>query len=131
MEKANDTQIGGEHYRKSDYQVWDFITDVKMPYLLGCVVKYVMRYEDKNGIEDLNKARHYLAKAKERKLGHWRNETGVSQGKYKMLVDKLMTGYEINCEIKHGILYAIGDGFFNFASSHIQTLIEREIKWTN
>lgn len=31
-------------------------------YLAGNVVKYIARYRDKNGVEDLKKARHYLDK---------------------------------------------------------------------
>jgi hypothetical protein len=31
-------------------------------YLEGNVVKYVSRWKNKNGIEDLKKAQHYLAK---------------------------------------------------------------------
>lgn len=31
-------------------------------YLMGNVVKYIARYRDKNGVEDLKKAQHYLDK---------------------------------------------------------------------
>ena len=62
---ANDTQVGGIHY-KADYQHWDFVCDTDMPYLLGCATKYVARWQDKAGVEDLNKAIHYLEKATER-----------------------------------------------------------------
>jgi hypothetical protein len=31
-------------------------------YLRGNVIKYISRYPEKNGVEDLMKAQHYLAK---------------------------------------------------------------------
>ena len=34
----------------------------KLDYFQGNVVKYVSRYKDKNGLEDLKKARHYIDK---------------------------------------------------------------------
>jgi len=63
--EPNDMQIGGTHYRIK-YQHWDYVCDVKMPYLLACATKYVSRWRDKNGVEDLRKSMHYLAKAEER-----------------------------------------------------------------
>ena len=62
---VNDMQIGGTHYR-SKYQHWDYVCDVRMPYLLACATKYVSRWRDKNGVEDLRKSIHYLAKAEDR-----------------------------------------------------------------
>ena len=63
--EPNDMQIGGTHYR-SKYQHWDYVCDTRMPYLLACATKYVSRWRDKNGVEDLRKSIHYLAKAEER-----------------------------------------------------------------
>lgn len=34
--------------------------DTQVGYMAGNVIKYVARYQDKNGIEDLKKARHYI-----------------------------------------------------------------------
>ena len=61
---ANDMQVGGNHYSK-EYQHWDFAIDTHMPYVIGCTTKYISRWQQKNGIEDLNKAIHYLDKAEE------------------------------------------------------------------
>lgn len=58
---ANERQIGGDHYR-SEYQHWDFVKDLELPYLHGCATKYVTRAFKKNGEEDLRKAIHYIAK---------------------------------------------------------------------
>ena len=59
--KANDIQIGGEHY-KIPIEPWDYIVANNIGYLEGNVIKYVSRYKSKNGLEDLKKARHYLDK---------------------------------------------------------------------
>jgi hypothetical protein len=59
---ANDEQIGGRHYIDKPFQPWDFIVGNKMGYLEGNVIKYVSRYKEKNGLEDLIKASHYLDK---------------------------------------------------------------------
>jgi len=59
---ANETQVGGEHYKDKAIQPWDYISSNNMGYLAGCIVKYVSRYEDKNGLEDLEKAKHFLEK---------------------------------------------------------------------
>jgi len=59
---ANDEQIGGRHYIEKPFQPWDYIVGNKLGYLEGNIIKYVSRYKDKNGLEDLIKASHYLDK---------------------------------------------------------------------
>ena len=58
---ANSTQVGGDHYQKA-VQPWDYIIANNLGYLEGNVVKYVSRWRDKGGIQDLHKAAHYLQK---------------------------------------------------------------------
>ena len=59
---ANERQVGGAHYKDKAIQPWDFIASNKLGYLEGNIIKYVSRWQDKGGIEDLRKARHYLDK---------------------------------------------------------------------
>lgn len=59
--KANGKQIGGDHY-KSDYQHWDWVLHVHLPYLPAQVTKYLSRWRKKNGLQDLKKADHFLDK---------------------------------------------------------------------
>jgi|TARA_R110000803_G_scaffold41582_3_gene89312 hypothetical protein len=47
-------------YYKKQIQVTDFILSYNMDWLEGNVIKYVTRYKDKNGVEDLKKAEWYL-----------------------------------------------------------------------
>ena len=53
-------QIGGEHYKKYKIQPVEFIMQNNIPYAEGNVIKYILRHRDKNGIEDLKKAIHYI-----------------------------------------------------------------------
>jgi len=62
QEVANKVQVGGEHYKNKDIQPWDAIHAWGLGFFSGNVVKYVARYREKNGVEDLKKARHYLDK---------------------------------------------------------------------
>jgi len=58
---ANEQQVGGDHY-KTEIQPWDFIVANNLGYLEGNIIKYVSRWKDKGGVEDLKKAQHYLQK---------------------------------------------------------------------
>ena len=53
-------QVGGNHYSKLAIQPVEYINSNNLTYLQGNVIKYVTRYKDKNGIEDLQKAKHYI-----------------------------------------------------------------------
>jgi len=64
MQRANEKQIGGDHYR-CKYQHWDFATKNHLDYLQGCATKYVSRWRKKNGIQDLKKSLHYVEKLSE------------------------------------------------------------------
>lgn len=59
---ANAVQVAGSHYKSKAIQPWDYIASNKLGYFEGNVVKYVSRWKDKGGVEDLRKARHYLEK---------------------------------------------------------------------
>ena len=58
----NDIQVGGTHYKEQDIQPWDAIHAGGLGFFSGNVVKYVARHNQKGGINDLRKARHYLDK---------------------------------------------------------------------
>lgn len=60
--KASNRQVGGTHYKKKPNGVghWDYCTIVNVPYLEGCASKYTTRWRDKGGMEDLEKAIHYI-----------------------------------------------------------------------
>lgn len=62
MDSADLKQVGGTHYVKYKIQAWDYITQNDIGYLEGNVIKYVSRWKDKGGVQDLLKAKHYLEK---------------------------------------------------------------------
>lgn len=57
---AKDYQIGGSHYKNKGIQPIEYIMANKLSFCEGNVVKYVSRWRDKNGLDDLLKAKHYL-----------------------------------------------------------------------
>jgi len=57
---ALNTQVGGSHYKDLPIQPVEFIERNNLGFCAGNVIKYVCRYKNKNGIEDLKKAKHYL-----------------------------------------------------------------------
>jgi len=67
MIKASDMQIGGSHYTSKTVQPWaameSWMTKEQFSgFLRGNAIKYLARCDDKGGVEDLKKARHYLDK---------------------------------------------------------------------
>lgn len=55
-----DIQVGGDHYKKMPIQPLEFIAKNNLDFFQGNVIKYVLRYKDKNGVEDLRKAIHFI-----------------------------------------------------------------------
>lgn len=58
--KASDLQEGGNHYKQFVIQPVEFIHKNNIPFIEGNVIKYILRHRDKNGLEDLKKAKHYI-----------------------------------------------------------------------
>lgn len=56
---AFDIQVGGDHYKKMKIQPTEYILANKMPFCEGNIVKYISRWRDKNGLQDLEKVIHY------------------------------------------------------------------------
>lgn len=54
-------QVGGSHYKKLAIQPVEYIQKNGLGYIEGSVVKYVTRWREKGGVEDLEKARHFLS----------------------------------------------------------------------
>lgn len=61
MSSANERQVGGQHYQ-SPIQHWDYVVANNLDYFQGQITKYVTRWRNKNGVQDLEKARHFLDK---------------------------------------------------------------------
>jgi len=59
---VNSKQVKGSHYKNKAIQPWDYIVANNLGYLEGNVVKYISRWRDKGGMDDLAKAKHYIEK---------------------------------------------------------------------
>jgi len=64
---AREYQLGGTHYTDKSIQPWDamqsWMTEEQYKgYLTGNVIKYIARFQDKGGVLDLQKCKHYLDK---------------------------------------------------------------------
>jgi hypothetical protein len=56
----SDNKISPDHYAKYNIEPIHFIRANKLDYCQGNIIKYIMRYKDKNGLEDLYKAEWYI-----------------------------------------------------------------------
>jgi hypothetical protein len=77
MTDENKQQVGGKHYLKLVIQPWDYIIKNGLGYMEGSIIKYITRWRDKNGLEDLYKCRHFLNKLIEEE------EKKIEEGKQK------------------------------------------------
>jgi hypothetical protein len=55
-----DEQVGGTHYSRLGIEPIQFIETNALGYHEGNVIKYISRWRNKNGLEDLNKAKWYI-----------------------------------------------------------------------
>lgn len=59
-QSALDVQEAGGHYKNKAIQPVEYIHKNGIGYCAGAAIKYLTRYKEKNGIEDLKKARHFI-----------------------------------------------------------------------
>lgn len=59
-QKPTSKQVGGDHYKIYKIQPTEFIYTNSIPFIEGNIIKYVVRHRNKNGLEDLKKAKHYI-----------------------------------------------------------------------
>ena len=65
----SERQVGGDHYKNMVIEPSEFIYKNQLNWLVGNAIKYLCRYDKKNGKNDLDKAIHYIELLKE-----WRYE---------------------------------------------------------
>ena len=76
-------KINPSHYKQGKIEVIDFILDQQMDYLTASAMKYICRHAHKHGqegdgqIDDLRKARWFIEKLIEHKLGETKNTLQV------------------------------------------------------
>jgi hypothetical protein len=57
---ALDTQIGGTHYKNFAIEPIEFIHKNGIGFCEGNAIKYLVRWREKGGKQDLLKAKHYV-----------------------------------------------------------------------
>jgi hypothetical protein len=55
-----DKQVDGDHYKNLPIQPIEFIHANNIPFCEANAIKYLCRWRNKNGIADLEKAKHYI-----------------------------------------------------------------------
>lgn len=60
--KLEEIKKPSRYNKRGKLECWDVILDQEMNFLEGNVLKYLWRYKEKNGVEDLKKAKVYLDK---------------------------------------------------------------------
>lgn len=77
---ADERQVDGAHYKVPDssQEHWNLVIAYKWDYFQAQIIKYVMRWELKGGIKDLEKAQHFLEKYIEmvKQTGGEKEDTG-------------------------------------------------------
>lgn len=68
MDKLESIHVGGDHYKGYDYQPLDLIENLNLSFAEGCILKYVIRFRDKGGKEDLLKALDYTRRELQKEL---------------------------------------------------------------
>lgn len=58
--EGHDPVARPNHYRRFKIEPVRFIMENELPFWMGNVIKYILRHDAKNGLEDLKKARRYL-----------------------------------------------------------------------
>lgn len=87
-------QVSGNHYKEMKIQPIEFIQANELSFSQGNVVKYVCRYKQKNGIEDLKKAIHYCElmieelKQEQRKVEEFQERAEELEHKFKETYEK-------------------------------------------
>lgn len=54
------SQVGGDHYKNAKIQPVEYAHANKLDFFQGSVIKYITRFRQKNGLQDLEKAKHFI-----------------------------------------------------------------------
>ena len=84
MSDPYDTQVGGNHYQTMKIQPAEFINKNEMKFAEGNAIKYICRHVNKGGLQDLEKAKHYIDMIIERDYGDDAEKSKVFLGDVKV-----------------------------------------------
>ena len=60
FKEVTEDKIKPSYYHKGSIDTIKFCIENDLDFLQGNIIKYIVRYKEKNGLEDLNKAKEYL-----------------------------------------------------------------------
>lgn len=60
MSDALSRMVGGSHYLKNGIQPVEFVMKNRWDFCLGSSLKYLTRWRDKAGVQDLQKSKHFI-----------------------------------------------------------------------
>lgn len=117
--KAIDTQVGGSHYKDMPFQPVELFAKTKCTAFQANIWKYITRYKNKNGEQDIKKCIHYAQLAIELKcngdLGH----------KEKAEITRFCTENELTY-YQRGIVYRAGLDEYHKVINLCQALLRKE-----
>lgn len=92
--KAIESQVGGSHYKDMAFQPIELIAALRCSFIQGCIIKYISRYKNKNGAQDIKKCIHYAQLAIE--LGDKRrcNDKALSMNINKYILKNKLTIFQ-------------------------------------
>ena len=82
MSNPYDKQVGGDHYQNMKIQPAEFINKNEMKFAEGNAIKYICRHINKGGLQDLQKAKHYIYMIIERDYSEEVKNSSVDSGVY-------------------------------------------------
>lgn len=119
MSHANEVQHGGDHYGGTEYQHWDFVNDIRLPYIPATATKYAARWRCKGvPLLDLQKLDHYLIKCA---------EVGVQGSNDAKRHDKFWRFVRVNELDLHdaAIIFAIMEAQYERARELVKPLLDQ------
>lgn len=129
---ALDRQVGGGHYKDFEIQPVEFIEKNRLTFLQGCVIKRICRYSEKNGFEDLEKAKHEIDLIEDFEYPQWKR--GFNNESYPMpeYDGKPLDFIELVAMAHNYILREVNAGkaqeFMDYMENVFDMKIEPEIK---
>ena len=106
MSDPYDTQVGGNHYQTMKIQPAEFINKNEMKFAEGNAIKYICRHVNKGGLQDLQKAKHYIDMIIERDYADEAKGSSVDSG-LDINIEDVKISYA-NDELNGAIYYPSG-----------------------
>ena len=106
MSNPYDTQVGGNHYQTMKIQPAEFINKNEMKFAEGNAIKYICRHVNKGGLQDLQKAKHYIDMIIERDYADEAKGSSVDSG-LDINIEDVKISYA-NEELNDAIFYPSG-----------------------